>query len=175
MRTPHEGKGYHTAKIPKGVFGEASKITEEYYEWLDALSQGVKILELVELADLIGAIEGYAAKQYSISLQDLIQMKSLTERAFIDGTRIVENKSIQDSVDDNSFHGELACLHLPGPPAPGFQVIWGDGQALLGAGNYWYGMPKYDMPKEIKEGWWFCTNPDQIMKQGYAYAIKNTK
>lgn len=41
---------------------------------------------LVELADLIGAIEGYCTK-HNITLDDLITMKEATKRAFSDGTR----------------------------------------------------------------------------------------
>lgn len=78
--------GYHINKIEKGVLGHASKIREEYEEFLDAVAQGAKLMELMELADLLGAIEAYAAK-YNVTLYDLNQMKDLNKRAFESGHR----------------------------------------------------------------------------------------
>ena len=78
--------GYHKREIPKGKLGEFSKITEEYMELLDAHEQDVCILELCELADLVGAIDAYVGK-FNMSIGSLIKMKNLTESAFIDGTR----------------------------------------------------------------------------------------
>lgn len=72
--------------IPRGVFGEPSKIQEEFLEFKDAIEQNNKIMALVELADLIGAIEGYVNKS-GITLDDLVAMKDATKRAFEDGTR----------------------------------------------------------------------------------------
>lgn len=80
--------GYHKAIIPKGIVGEFSKITEEYHECLDALEQDQKIMLLVELSDLIGAIDLFLNNHYaSITLQDLINMSKLTQKVFKDGTR----------------------------------------------------------------------------------------
>jgi hypothetical protein len=45
---------------------------------------------LVELSDLIGAIESFSEKN-NISLDDLIKMKNATKRAFSDGTRKPRN------------------------------------------------------------------------------------
>ena len=78
--------GYHIRDIERGVFGEASKIREETEEFLDAVEQGVEIMALIELSDLIGAIEEYAVRRGS-SLDALIKMKTVTRRAFEDGTR----------------------------------------------------------------------------------------
>ncbi len=78
--------GYHINKIERGQFGEFSKIKEEFLEAEDAIEQGNKIMLLVELADLIGAIEGYC-ENHNITLSDLIKMKEATKRAFTDGTR----------------------------------------------------------------------------------------
>lgn len=81
-------KGYHIEDIKKGVLGEISKIQEELDELKDAQSQGVKIMELVELSDLVGAIELYLDKHHEgISLDDLIRMKDITKRAFENGHR----------------------------------------------------------------------------------------
>jgi len=77
---------YHLSNIPKGTLGEASKITEEYLEFIDSLSQGNKVMSLLELSDLLGAIEKYA-ENFGFSLRDLEIMKCSTERAFISGAR----------------------------------------------------------------------------------------
>lgn len=78
--------GYHKTQIPKGRLGDFSKITEEYLELVDAHEQNVKILELCELCDLVGAIEEYV-KQFNLTLFDIVNMKNLTKQAFNDGTR----------------------------------------------------------------------------------------
>lgn len=80
--------GYHIKKIERGVNGEISKIEEELNELKDAQSQGVKIMELVELSDLIGAVELYLEKHHpNTTLNDLIEMKNVTRRAFENGRR----------------------------------------------------------------------------------------
>jgi NTP pyrophosphatase (non-canonical NTP hydrolase) len=78
--------GYHNKIIPKGVLGEFSKIREEFLEAEDAIEQNNKVMILIELSDLLGAIEQYTAK-YNITLEDLIIMKEATKRAFKDGSR----------------------------------------------------------------------------------------
>lgn len=80
--------GYHLTKIEKHPYGTAEKILEEVQELLDAKSQGCKIMELVELSDLIGAIEGYLKSSHKdVTLDDLIKMSSITKRAFENGKR----------------------------------------------------------------------------------------
>lgn len=81
-----EPKGYHKRAIKKGVLGEFSKVEEEFQELLDGHEQKNKLLELCEMADLLGAIEAYIGK-YNLSLEDLNAMKELTKRAFKDGSR----------------------------------------------------------------------------------------
>lgn len=78
--------GYHITPIPRGVYGQASKIEEEFLEFKDALLQNNKLMSLIELSDLIGAIEAYAVNNGS-SLNDLLVMLHATKRAFNDGTR----------------------------------------------------------------------------------------
>jgi hypothetical protein len=83
--------GYHINKINTvGVFGKLSKIKEELEELEDAESQDNKILMMVELSDLFGAIEGYA-NNLGLTISDLQKMSDATKRAFLDGTR--KNKS----------------------------------------------------------------------------------
>ena len=44
--------GYHLREIKRGVFGEVSKITEEYEEFLESLEQKNPVMALVELSEL---------------------------------------------------------------------------------------------------------------------------
>jgi hypothetical protein len=80
--------GYHLENISKGQIGEISKIQEELDELKDAALQKSKIMELVELSDLIGAIELYLEKYHSeTTIEDLKIMSDITKRAFINGHR----------------------------------------------------------------------------------------
>jgi hypothetical protein len=78
--------GYHKTEIKKGKYGEFSKIKEEYQELEDAYEQNDGILQLCELSDLIGAIEGYVRK-WNMSLQDVVDFSNKTQSAFRDGKR----------------------------------------------------------------------------------------
>ena len=78
--------GYHIRKIEKGTLGEFSKIQEEFEELLDGHEQQNKLLELCEMADLLGSIEAYI-KRYNLTLPDLIAMMERTKQAFSDGDR----------------------------------------------------------------------------------------
>lgn len=81
-------RGYHLADIPKGELGEVSKISEEFLEFQDAITQGAVVMQLCELSDMIGAIEGWLAKHHpSITLSDVIKMSEVTKRAFRSGRR----------------------------------------------------------------------------------------
>ncbi len=80
--------GYHLRPISKGTFGEASKIEEEVQEFLEALEQGSPVMALVELSDLIGAIEGWLTKYHpTVTLDHLRTMSAATQRAFRNGHR----------------------------------------------------------------------------------------
>lgn len=80
--------GYHLREIPRGIFGEPSKIKEEVEEFLDALDQGVTIMALVELSDLLGAVAGFLEKHHpGTSINDLLKMAEVTARAFRNGQR----------------------------------------------------------------------------------------
>ena len=80
--------GYHIAPIERGVYGHPSKIVEEINEFVDALEQNCPVMALVELSDLIGAVRGYLAENHpSITLDDLVKMSLITERAFVSGHR----------------------------------------------------------------------------------------
>ena len=81
--------GYHLEHIPRGTYGEISKIIEETAELKDAMEQGQKLMCLVELSDLYGAIEGYLEKEYQgkITMTDIHNMAYATIRAFESGQR----------------------------------------------------------------------------------------
>ena len=80
--------GYHLTPIPKGQVGELSKILEELHEAMDAEAQGSKIMLLVELSDLYGALQLYLSKYFpNMTMQDLKAMSEITQRAFIAGHR----------------------------------------------------------------------------------------
>jgi len=80
--------GYHISSIEKGALGEASKVKEECQEFMDAVNQKVPIMALLELSDMVGAIEAYLVKYHkSISLHDLKAMSVVTKRAFDNGHR----------------------------------------------------------------------------------------
>ena len=81
--------GYHVDNIQRGEYGEISKIVEEVAELKDAAKQGIKVMVLVELADILGAIDGYLNKHYRnvVKMSDLLDMSDVTKRAFETGHR----------------------------------------------------------------------------------------
>ncbi len=80
--TPND-HGYHVKSIAKGELGEASKLAEELEEFLDAIEQGSSVMALVELGDLVGAIEAYLEKHHpTIKIDDLKIFSDITKRAF---------------------------------------------------------------------------------------------
>lgn len=52
--------GFHKREIKKSVYGELSKIQEELEEAFDAEEQGQDLMLLIELSDMVGAIEWVA-------------------------------------------------------------------------------------------------------------------
>ncbi len=83
---PQVTVGYHVNKISKGQYGQVSKIKEEYEELMDAVEQKNKVMTFNEMADLVGAIEGYAVAN-GLTLNDLMVMNNATKRAFAKGER----------------------------------------------------------------------------------------
>jgi hypothetical protein len=79
--------GYHRRIIKKGEIGKFSKIEEEFNELKDGIEQENKILQIVELSDLVGAIEEFAIEEFGLTLDDVIQFSNLTKQAFKDGSR----------------------------------------------------------------------------------------
>lgn len=66
-----------------------SKIEEELQEAIDAAEQGNSIMVLLELSDMVGAIEAYVAREFGgkFNLDSLRKMASATKRAFDSGHR----------------------------------------------------------------------------------------
>lgn len=55
-----ENPGYHINVIKKGVYGQISKVMEEFDEVMDSWEQKSPIMAMVELSDMLGAIEACA-------------------------------------------------------------------------------------------------------------------
>lgn len=84
-----QNPGYHIDIIKKGEIGKSSKILEEVMELIDAEKQGCKVMMLVELSDMIGAINHYLEKNdLHVEIDDLKKMAEITKRAFINKHRI---------------------------------------------------------------------------------------
>ncbi len=80
--------GYHITPITKGKVGELSKVLEEVNEALDAEQQNCDVMVLLELSDVIGAIESYLELHHpTITIESLITMKNITKKVFKEGTR----------------------------------------------------------------------------------------
>lgn len=79
--------GYHKKEIKKGVYGQFSKIKEEFDELEDANNQWDKILIMCELSDLVGAIEAFAKEKFNLTLVDIKKFSDKTKQAFTDGKR----------------------------------------------------------------------------------------
>jgi hypothetical protein len=85
--------GYHLRAIARGRLGELSKIQEELDEAHDAWAQGSKVMALVELSDLVGALEAVLVKHFpGMTLTDLQHFAGITRRAFENGHRTVHPK-----------------------------------------------------------------------------------
>jgi phosphoribosyl-ATP pyrophosphohydrolase len=84
---------FHVDEIEKGVYGELSKIKEELEEAYDAEKQGIRLMLLIELSDIIGAVKGVADK-HGVSLDDLIKFAEVRSRVAKEeeaSARILEN------------------------------------------------------------------------------------
>ena len=81
-------KGYHVSPVPRGKPSESSKILEEVYELIDAEKQNNKIMQLCELGDIVAAVDMYIKKyHHGITLDDVLEMAKVTDRAFKSGRR----------------------------------------------------------------------------------------
>jgi len=74
---------FHTKEIQKGIYGELSKIKEELDEAYDAEEQGQDLMLLIELSDIIGAVEG-VSKKYGFTLEQLMKFAKLRSKVAIE-------------------------------------------------------------------------------------------
>jgi hypothetical protein len=80
--------GYHIRDIARGEYGKASKIIEETQELIDAMEQGCRLMALVELSDLYGAMQGFLENNFPrFTMDDIKAMSDITRRAFINDHR----------------------------------------------------------------------------------------
>ena len=88
MKSAKLEPGYHLTPITQGEYGELSKLSEELEEVLDASGQEAKVMIVLELSDLFGAMEGYLGKHHpDTTMNDLKIMSDITKRAFRNGQR----------------------------------------------------------------------------------------
>lgn len=73
---------FHAVPIQRGVYGELSKIQEELNEAFDAEARGQELMMLIELADIIGAVEG-VSKKYGFSIEQLVKYSRLRSEVAI--------------------------------------------------------------------------------------------
>lgn len=78
--------GYHKNHITRGLYGDISKVSEEVEEYLDAKMQGIRIMEMLELSDIYGALEAVAVG-YNLTMGDLKAMSDRTKSSFNSGER----------------------------------------------------------------------------------------
>jgi uncharacterized Zn finger protein len=109
--------GYHINEIPNGIFGTFSKVIEEFLEFEDSIEQKSVVMELVELSDLIGAIEAFLDRNSNESLNDILEkIKTNNSQISVDYAELKENFSILNHAvkmnDYSKFEGfldELNC------------------------------------------------------------------
>lgn len=89
---PPPKHSYHITPIIKGKAGEFSKIEEEFLEARDALLQENKVMLLVELSDLLGAVECYLEKNFpGVTLDHVVKQAKATNEVFRKGGRVPES------------------------------------------------------------------------------------
>lgn len=71
--------GYHLSEIPRGILGQYSKVMEEFIEFADAVNQDCKIMAIVELSDLLGAMKLYFYSNNQQHLWDTTVSSILTK------------------------------------------------------------------------------------------------
>ena len=79
--TEYKKSYFHVMPVRRGTYGELSKVQEELDEALDAETRGQKLLLMIELSDIIGAVAG-VAERHGYSLDDLIQFSELRRNVF---------------------------------------------------------------------------------------------
>lgn len=78
--TPTWAGPFHERQIPRGVYGQLSKVEEERQEALDALDRDHRLMYCVELSDMLGALEGVLAVRGTGVIQATERIKAKEER-----------------------------------------------------------------------------------------------
>jgi phosphoribosyl-ATP pyrophosphohydrolase len=106
--------GYHINIINKGIIGECSKIIEEIEEVIDAEKQKSKIMILVELSDLLGAILLYIQK-YELNIDvEFVSDKNTNIDKFINSSVLLKTaKNLEQKIkSDTERNVETIIKHL---------------------------------------------------------------
>ena len=93
--------GYHLQNITKGKLGTVSKIQEELDEAVDSVNQKVKIMLLVELSDLIGAVK-LVAQNCGSNIEELLSTLPETPKqgSLVKLQKIVTEAQIAETAKD---------------------------------------------------------------------------
>lgn len=87
--------GYHLREIPRGVFGEYSKVEEEFEEFLDALEQDCHLMALQELSDYLSASYQYYKNNWNSDITNLIKINAdRTDIGLMDVYKHSDNKTL---------------------------------------------------------------------------------
>lgn len=116
--------GFHQKEIKKGIYGELSKIQEELDEAYDAEAQGQDLMLLIELSDMIGAIEG-VAKKYGFTIEQLQRFATLRSKVAI------EELGIESKIEPTPTHSLDALIRR----------IWFTGSITSDMWDYWELIP----------------------------------
>jgi phosphoribosyl-ATP pyrophosphohydrolase len=105
--------GFHRNIITRGIYGEISKVREELEEAEDAIQQGQTLMLLVELADIIGACAGVAAK-HGLSINDLVAFAQLRSKVAMEEEASAptgNGKSLASEYFDNCLNERWRAHH----------------------------------------------------------------
>jgi hypothetical protein len=101
----NENPGYHITVIDKGIYGEFSKVVEEFQELQDAWNQHCHIMALVEYSDLLGAMEAYYGNEdftnYLITANLVADRES--EIPYIDNDIVIAFAQLTDNPKDKNL------------------------------------------------------------------------
>lgn len=97
---------YHKLKIHKHDFGSPYKIQEEFFEYIDAVATGNKIMAIQELSDLYGCLENEIFK-YGLGIEDLKVMSDVSKKVFMEGYRSSQDlvSYLKDNYDSVIAYG----------------------------------------------------------------------
>jgi hypothetical protein len=105
--------GYHLYEIPKGQMGQYSKVTEEFMEFQDALTQECSIMAILELADLVGSAKYYFFEYDMDALWTHLIGSLLQRKTTLPVNAIDLEESFQHTINEtNPAHWEKVCAFI---------------------------------------------------------------